>query len=130
MEAETAMSPSLLTDFEKAIYEWQIWVPDFGEEGQKKLKGASVLVSRCGGVGGAAAYQLAAAGVGKLVLAHAGNIRPSDLNRQLLMTHDGLGKSRTECAARRLRELSPTLEVVPIAENFSEDNAARLVGMA
>ena len=34
-----------LTDEERAIYEWQMWVPDFGEAGQEKLKGASVLIS-------------------------------------------------------------------------------------
>jgi len=91
------------------------------------LKGASVLVSRVGGVGGAAAYQLAAAGVGRLVLAHAGNVRASDLNRQLLMTHDGIGRPRMEVAPRRLRELNPFLEVEAVAENVSEANVARLV---
>jgi len=116
-----------LTSEEKATYEWQIWVPDFGEEGQVKLKNASVLVSRCGGIGSVVAYELAAAGIGKLVLAHAGNTKPSDLNRQLLMTHAGLGKSRVESAARRLRELNPRLEVVACAENIGDDNVQSLV---
>ncbi len=122
--------PIPLTDEERAIYEWQMWVPDFGAAGQERLKGASVLISRVGGVGGAVAYQLAAAGVGRLILAHAGNLRASDLNRQLLMTHDGLGRPRIETAARRLRELNPRLHVEALAENVSEDNAARLVAMA
>jgi molybdopterin/thiamine biosynthesis adenylyltransferase len=116
-----------LSDEERAIYEWQLWVHGFGEAGQEALKGASVLVSRVGGVGGAAAQQLAAAGVGRLVLAHAGNVRPADLNRQVLMTHAGLGTPRAELAARRLRELNPRLEVEPIAENVTEETAARLV---
>ena len=119
-----------LTDEEKRIYAWQMWVPGFGEEGQRKLKGASVLISRCGGVGGAVALELAAAGVGKLVLAHAGNLRPDDLNRQILMTHDWLGQPRVECAARRLRELNPRLEIVAVPENVSEANASQLVGQA
>ncbi len=119
-----------LTDDERVTYEWQMWVPGVGEEGQRRLKGASVLVSRIGGVGGTAAYELAAAGVGRLILAHAGNIRPDDLNRQLLMTHAGLGTPRVESAARRLRELNPRLEVVAVPENVNPGNAARLVGMA
>ncbi len=46
------MAPSVdLTDLDRNIYEWQMWVSDFGEEGQRKLKGSSVLVSRCGGLG-------------------------------------------------------------------------------
>jgi molybdopterin-synthase adenylyltransferase len=121
--------PIPLTDEERAVYEWQMWVPDFGVAGQERLKGASVLVSRVGGVGGTVAYQLAAAGVGRLVLAHAGNLRPSDLNRQLLMTHAGLGKPRIESAAHRLRELNPRLHVEGVVENVSEDNVQRLVGM-
>jgi len=117
-----------LTDHEKAVYEWQIWVPGFGEAGQQALKDASVLVSRVGGLGSVVAYELAAAGIGRLVLAHAGDIKPSDLNRQLLMTHDGLGSSRVESARKRLKELNPRLEVLAVPENITEENAAKLVG--
>jgi len=116
-----------LNDTERAVYEWQLWVPDFGETGQEALKGASVLVSRCGGLGSVVALELAAAGVGKLVIAHAGNVKPSDLNRQLLMTHDWLGKPRVESAKRRLLELNPRLEIVAIEENIDEENAAGIV---
>lgn len=116
-----------LTEHERAVYEWQMWVEDFGESGQERLKSASVLISRAGGVGGLVAYQLAAAGVGKLVIAHAGNVKPSDLNRQLLMTHDWLGKPRIESIHSRLRELNPRLEIVGVGENISEANAEKLV---
>ena len=119
-----------LTDVERQVYEWQMWVAGVGEEGQRRLKGASVLISRCGGVGGAVALELAVAGVGRLILAHAGNLKPSDLNRQILMTHDWLGHSRVECAAQRLQALNPRLEVVPVGENVSEANVAGLVGQA
>lgn len=119
-----------LTDEERAVYEWQIWVDDFRETGQETLKNSSILVSRVGGLGSVVAYELAAAGVGKLVLAHAGNVKPSDLNRQLLMTHDWLGKPRIESAQRRLKELNPRLEIVAVGENISENNAAALVDQA
>lgn len=119
-----------LTDEERAVYEWQMWVPGVGEEGQRKLKAASVLVTRVGGLGGQVAYQLAAAGAGKLVIAHAGNIKPSDLNRQLLMTHAALCTSRVACAALRLKELNPRIEVVAHPENITPTNAAEYVGQA
>ena len=96
-----------LTDDERALYEWQLWVEGFGEAGQLRLKNASVLVTRVGGVGGEVALQLAAAGVGRLVLAHAGNLRNSDLNRQTLMSHAGLGMPRAVQAAERLRAFNP-----------------------
>ena len=123
-----ALQGSPLTDEERAVYEWQLDVPGFGERGQELLKGASVLVSRVGGLGSVVAYELAAAGIGRLVLAHAGDIKPSDLNRQLLMTHAALGTARVESAKRRLHELNPRLEIMPVAENVSDANAERLVG--
>jgi len=119
-----------LTDAERQVYEWQLWVAGFGEAGQQRLKNASVLISRSGGLGGVVALELAAAGVGKIILAHAGNLKPSDLNRQILMTHDWLGRPRVECAAQRLRALNPRLEVVTVPENISESNVARLVEQA
>ncbi len=116
-----------LSDEERDTYQWQMWVDDFGEEGQRKLKNASVMISRVGGVGSVVAYELAAAGIGKLVLAHAGNVKPSDLNRQLLMTHDWIGKPRMESIKRRLLELNPRLEIVGVETNVNESNAAGLV---
>ena len=124
------MNHEELTEHERQVYQWQTWVHGFGEPGQRRLKGASVLVSRCGGLGGVVAYQLAAAGVGKLILAHAGNIRPSDLNRQLLMTHDALGTPRVECARQRLLQLNPRLRIEAVAENVTEQNAHHLVAQA
>jgi molybdopterin/thiamine biosynthesis adenylyltransferase len=116
-----------LTDDERRRYEWQLWVSDYGEDGQRKIKATSVLVSRIGGVGGTAAMQLAAAGMGRLLLAHAGPVRLNDLNRQLLMTTDWIGKSRVESAIRRLHELNPHVTIETVAENISESNAADLV---
>lgn len=117
-----------LTDAERERYQWQLWVNGFDEAGQRRLKDSSVLVSRCGGVGGMVAYALAAAGVGRLVLAHAGNLRLDDLNRQLLMSHNGVGRPRLPEAVRKLYDLNPFVDVVPVEENISEDNVDRLVG--
>jgi molybdopterin/thiamine biosynthesis adenylyltransferase len=119
-----------LTAEERAVYEWQMWVPGMGEEGQRKLKTASVLISRVGGLGGLVALELAAAGVGKLVLAHGGNLKPADLNRQLLQTHDHIGQPRMESIVRRLHDLNPRVEIVAIAENVSSVNADALVAQA
>lgn len=127
--AEPGPGPEL-TPEELATYEWQFPVAGFGIQGQRRLKGASVLVSRVGGLGGMVAFQLAAAGVGRLILAHGGNLRPSDLNRQLLMTHDHLGQPRIESAVRRLKALNPRLEIVAEPANVSPENADRLVALA
>lgn len=119
-----------LGDEERAIYEWQMWVPGVGEEGQCRLKAATVFISRVGGLGGVVALELAAAGVGRLVLAHAGNLQPADLNRQLLQTHDHIGKPRMENIVRRLRELNPRCDIVGLSENVNDENAAHLIADA
>ncbi len=119
-----------LSDEERSVYEWQMWIQGFGDEGQTKLKQASVMISRVGGVGGVVAYQLAAAGIGRLVLAHAGVVKPSELNRQLLMTHDWIGRPRIDSIRRRLLELNPRMEIVAIGENVNDDNVAALIGQS
>ncbi|MBC20095.1 MAG: MoeZ/MoeB [Planctomycetaceae bacterium] len=103
-----------------------MWVNDFGEAGQSILKSSCVLVTRVGGLGSVVAYELAAAGVGHLVLAHAGNIKFSDLNRQLLMTHARVGTPRVDCAAERLRELNPHIQITTWDENATCGNIEKL----
>lgn len=112
---------------EDARYEWQRDVRGFGVEGQRRLKQTSVLISRVGGVGGSVALPLAAAGIGRLILAHAGNVRLNDLNRQLLMTTGSVGHPRIESAHRRLQELNPHVVIETVDENINEHNAATLI---
>lgn len=124
------MTRRTLTDADRATYEWQMWIDGFGEAAQERLKGATALVSRCGGLGGPLCYHLASAGIGSLVIAHGGNVCPDDLNRQILMTHDWIGRPRAECARRRLLELNPRMEIEAVPENVTEANARALVGRA
>ena len=109
-------------------YEWQLTVRDFGLESQRLLKRATVLISRIGGVGGTVALQLTAAGIGRLILAHAGNVRLNDLNRQTLMTTQGIDHPRIESAKRQLLALNPHVEIETVNENITDGNAANLVG--
>jgi molybdopterin/thiamine biosynthesis adenylyltransferase len=124
------LTPADLTAADRETYAWQLDVPGFGAAGQRRLAGASVLVSRVGGVGSAVALELAAAGVGRLVLAHGGTVQPADLNRQLLMTHDWIGRPGIESIVRRLREFNPRLEIVAEPDNVTAATADRLVGLA
>lgn len=119
-----------LTETDRALYEWQMWVPGMGEAGQRKLKGATVLISRVGGLGGLVALELAAAGVGRLILAHGGNLKLPDLNRQLLQTRAHVGLPRMDNIVTRLKELNPDCEIVGVTENITEANGAALVALA
>ena len=99
----------------------------WGAEKQQALKNASVMVAGLGGLGCGVSETLVRAGIGRLVLAHHGVLKVSDLNRQVLMTDDWIGKPRVECAARRLRELNPRLETVAVPENVTAANVTGLV---
>ena len=116
-----------LSDLDRAIYEWQLDVPGMGEAGQLKLRNSTALVSRVGGLGGPLCFSLAAAGIGKLIIAHAGNLRLDDLNRQILMRYDGVGKPRSESIEKTLRNFNPNIEVEIREENISEENVIPLV---
>ena len=116
-----------LTDQDRAFYAWQLDVPGFGEAGQRKLRQTTALVTRLGGLGGPIALSLAAAGIGKLVLAHGGDLEPSDLNRQILMRHEDLGTPRVESAAKTLRAFNPHIEIEAVSSHVTAENAGDLV---
>lgn len=116
-----------LTDWDRDKYRRQIQIEGFGEEAQRRLKNSAALVTRLGGLGGPTALYLATAGIGKLLVAHDGTVTPSNLNRQILMRGDGVGKPRAPQAEETLRRMNPDCEVLAIGENASEHNVAEWV---
>ncbi|WP_052339891.1 HesA/MoeB/ThiF family protein [Gorillibacterium massiliense] len=92
-----------------------------GADGQEKLRKATVFIAGVGGLGGTTALYLAAAGVGKLILAHEGVIALPDLNRQILMTDERLGMERVSTAADSIHRLNPEVEVEIHAERIQYD---------
>jgi molybdopterin/thiamine biosynthesis adenylyltransferase len=116
-----------LTPIELERYQRQMMLPGFGEEGQKKLKATTVLVTGVGGLGGTVALYLAVAGIGKLILVRGGDLRIDDLNRQILMTHDWIGKPRVIKAKDTLAQINPDVEIEAIPEFVTEENVRGLV---
>jgi molybdopterin/thiamine biosynthesis adenylyltransferase len=116
-----------LTDREREMFKRQIQMPGFGEEAQLRLKNSSALVTRVGGLGGPVALYLAMAGIGKLIVAHPGRLTWSNLNRQILMRHDFVGRPRIECATELFARLQPGCEVLAIGEEANEENVREWV---
>jgi molybdopterin-synthase adenylyltransferase len=116
-----------LTPTEIERYRRQMMLPGLGEDGQQKLKQTTALVTGVGGLGGTAALYLAVAGVGKLVLVRGGNLLRDDLNRQVLMTDDWVGKPRVAKAKETLLKLNPDIEVEAICEYVTSANINALV---
>lgn len=107
--------------FASETYDRQLSLPGFGEAEQRRLAESTVLIAGVGGLGGATATYLAAAGVGRLVLFHPGRLEPADLNRQTLMTPSWLGRLRIRCAEATLRRHYPDVTVVGIPEPVTAD---------
>jgi molybdopterin/thiamine biosynthesis adenylyltransferase len=102
-------------------------VPGFGESAQKQLKSSTVLVTGVGGLGGTAALYLAVAGVGKLILLRGGKLRLDDLNRQVLMTEDWVGKPRVFKAKTTLENINSDVQIEAIEQYVTPENVDALV---
>lgn len=119
-----------LTPTELERYRRQIMLPGFGEEAQRRLKSATVLVTGVGGLGGTAALYLAVAGVGRLILVRGGELRLDDMNRQVLMTDDWVGKPRVYKAKETLLNINPDVPVEAVFEYVTPENVDVLVQSA
>lgn len=111
-------------------YDRQLSLPGFGVSAQRRLAESTVLIAGVGGLGGATATYLAAAGVGRLVLFHPGILEQPDLNRQTLMTPSWLGQPRVDCAADTLRRHHPSVEVVAVNEPITADRTSPFLAAA
>ena len=94
-----------------------------GSAAMEKLKNAHVAVFGLGGVGGYAVEALARSGVGQLTLVDHDTVSLTNLNRQLLATHQTLGLPKVEAAAQRVRSIDPTIRVYARQEFFLPDKA-------
>ncbi|WP_267383992.1 HesA/MoeB/ThiF family protein [Cyanobacterium sp. uoEpiScrs1] len=119
-----------LTPVELERYSRQMQLDGFGEKGQKKLKATTAIVTGVGGLGGTVALYLAVAGIGKLVLVRGGNLRRDDLNRQILMTDNWVGKPRVFKARETLSEINPDVEIEAIPEFVTPENIHDLIQQA
>ena len=79
----------------------------FGKDAMEKLKNSSVIVFGIGGVGGHTAEALVRSGVGKITLVDKDVFDETNLNRQIFSTVDAIGKSKTEIAEKRLKNINP-----------------------
>ncbi|TAN07533.1 MAG: molybdopterin-synthase adenylyltransferase MoeB [Rhodanobacteraceae bacterium] len=108
-------------------YSRHLRLPEVGEAGQRKLEASRVVVLGAGGLGCPAAFYLAAAGVGTLVIADDDVVERSNLQRQILHTNDRIGDSKLTSAARALRALNPRVRVVGVPERVTSANVEALL---
>ena len=98
-----------------------------GDEKLKKLQNANVLVVGLGGVGAYAAEMIARSGVGRMTIADADTVSPTNINRQLIALHSTIGKEKSELMADRLRDINPEIELTVVNRFIKDDETDALL---
>lgn len=94
-----------------------------GEDGMARLKTARVAVFGVGGVGGYAVEALVRSGVGAVDIFDNDTVSVTNLNRQIIATHDTIGRPKVDVMRERALSINP--DVVVNAHNcfYMPDNA-------
>ncbi len=108
-------------------YARQLMLKEVGEEGQKKLNAAKVLVVGAGGLGSPVLLYLAGAGVGTIGIVDADVVSLTNLQRQVLYTEDEIGKSKVLCAKHRIEQLNADITINTYQLRLDEDNADEII---
>lgn len=127
----TALSPLVepaepLTAAEFARYSRHVLLPEIGEVGQRRLKGARVLVIGAGGLGAPALQYLAAAGVGTIGVIDDDVVDETNLQRQVIHSTADIGGHKVDSAIRAITALNPLVTVVPHKYRLTAENASAL----
>ena len=92
-------------------YSRQTVLAGLGQDGQARLNAAHIVIIGLGGVGGAAAIALAAAGVERLTLWDGDRVELSNLHRQTVYCEADIGAFKADCAAARILAVNACCEV-------------------
>ncbi len=108
-------------------YSRHLIIPEFNIEGQRKLKGAKVLVVGTGGLGSPLLLYLTAAGVGNIGILDFDVVDETNLQRQVLFTVDDVGRSKAEAAKERLMKLNPHVNFTVHNVQLTSENALDII---
>jgi molybdopterin/thiamine biosynthesis adenylyltransferase/rhodanese-related sulfurtransferase len=117
-----------LSNEEIARYSRHLILPEVGMEGQRRLKGASVLCVGTGGLGSPLLMYLAAAGVGRIGIVDFDVVDASNLQRQIIHGTSSIGKPKVQSAKERILDINPHVQVDIYEEPLSSENALRILG--
>lgn len=104
--------------------------PTISEADQARLGAARAVVVGCGGLGGFCVEYLARLGIGALTIIDADVFGMSNLNRQVLCTHETLGMPKAQVAAARARSINPDVRVEAHEAFLDGSNAEALLAGA
>ena len=86
----------------------------------------TILILGLGGVGSYALESIVRSGVKKVIIIDADKVDITNLNRQLMATHNTINKYKTDVYEDRIKEINPSCEVIKITEFINQDNIDKL----
>ena len=82
-----------------------------GQENLDKLAAAKVLVFGVGGVGGYVCEALCRGGVGRIDIVDKDVVDVTNINRQIIATHETVGRPKVEVCRERMLSINPDVKV-------------------
>ena len=116
-----------MNDQQRDRYSRHINLPQIGEQGQEKLLASRCLIVGMGGLGSPVALYLAAAGVGKLILADFDQVELSNLQRQIAHSVERIGQLKTHSAKQACHDLNPDIDIETIDYALDADDLDEVV---
>lgn len=127
--APAAATESLpeLSNEEILRYSRHLILPEVGLEGQRKLKGAKVLMVGTGGLGAPLGLYLAASGLGRIGIVDFDVVDETNLQRQVIHGTRDVGRSKIESAAETMQDINPGLAIDKYETALTSANALEIL---
>lgn len=98
-----------------------------GKDNLIKLKNSHIVLCGCGGVGSYALEALVRTGIGKITVIDSDKVDITNINRQIIATHDTIGQSKVSVAHMRAVSINPDIEFVEKSDFLTFDNIEEII---
>ena len=116
-----------LSNQEILRYSRHLILPEVGLTGQRRLKGAKILMVGTGGLGAPLGLYLAAAGIGRIGIVDFDVVDETNLQRQVIHGTKDVGRPKIDSAAETMQDINPRLEIDKHEVALSSDNALEII---
>ena len=95
-----------------------------GKEVMERIRSKRVIIFGVGGVGSWCAECLVREGITHLTLVDSDVVCITNCNRQLMATTKTIGEPKVEALRKRLLEINPEADILPLQKNYNESTAS------
>ncbi|WP_321329243.1 tRNA threonylcarbamoyladenosine dehydratase [uncultured Ilyobacter sp.] len=92
-----------------------------GKEKIEKLKNSHVIIFGLGGVGGFTVEALVRAGIGEISVVDFDSVDITNLNRQIIATHESIGRKKADLIKERALSINPKVKINSYIEKYSKE---------